>query len=125
MKEKTDHHIITRNGEFTMIEDLKNHLETGDPWAKLETDIDGVFVVKIPGTKTRGPRLMVEVNPVDKITKQPKKRKGLFIADFEMYLQFREALEQDEVPELIQIIDKVNPKKAASNTAKKLKLKRD
>lgn len=108
-----------------MIEDLKNHLETGDPWAKLETDIDGVFVVKIPGTKTRGPRLMVEVNPVDKITKQPKKRKGLFIADFEMYLQFREALEQDEVPELIQIIDKVNPKKAASNAAKKIKLKRD
>jgi hypothetical protein len=108
-----------------MIEDLKNHLETGDPWAKLETDIDGVFVVKIPGTKTRGPRLMVEVNPVDKITKQPKKRKGLFIADFEMYLQFREALEQDEVPELIQIIDKVNPKKATSNAAKKLKLKRE
>ena len=106
-----------------MIETLREHLENGDPWSKVETDIPGVFVVKIPGTKTRGPRLMVEVNPVDKVTGNPKKRKGLFIADFEMYLQFREALEQDEVPELIKVLDEVNPEKTTSKGAKKITLK--
>ena len=108
-----------------MVDDvLKEHLETGGPWTKLETDIPGVFVVKIPGTKTRGPRLMVEVNPVDKTTGKPKKRKGLFIRDFEMYLQFREAIEQDEVPQLIQLLDEINPESASSSgSTKKIKLK--
>ena len=102
---------------------LEEHLEEGKAWGKIETDIPGVFVVKIPGTKTRGPRLMVEVNPVDKTTGKPKKRKGLFIRDFEMYLQFREALEQDEVPQLIQLLDEVNPEQTSSKTRKKIKLK--
>ena len=102
---------------------LKEHLENANAWAKLETDIPGVFVVKIPGTKTRGPRLMVEVNPIDKKTGQPKKRKGLFIRDFEMYLQFREALEQDEVPQLIQLLDEVNPESTKKSSMKKIKLK--
>ena len=101
---------------------LQEHLENANPWAKIETDIPGVFVVKIPGTKTRGPRLMVEINPVDKKTGAPKKRKGLFVADFEMYLQFREALEQDEIPQLIKLLDAVNPEKASASK-KKLKLK--
>ncbi len=108
-----------------MVDDvLKDHLENGGPWSKLETDIPGVFVVKIPGTKTRGPRLMVEINPVDKTTGKPKKRKGLFIRDFEMYLQFRESLEQDEVPQLIQLLDDLNPDSGDSaKSTKKLKLK--
>ena len=51
---------------------------------------------------------MVEVNPVDK-SGQPKKRKGLFIADFEMYLQFTEALQDDRVGKLLKTLDQVNP----------------
>ena len=106
-----------------MIEALKEHLENGKDWEKLETDIPGVFVVKIPGTKTRSSRLMVEVNPINKATGTPKKRKGLFIADFEMYLQFQEALMEDEVPALIKTLEEVNPEPAQSTKAKKLKLK--
>jgi hypothetical protein len=106
-----------------MIDALKDHLENGKDWGKLETDIDGVFVVKIPQTKTRGARLMVEVNPINKTTGLPKKRKGLFIADFEMYLQFQEALMEDEVPALIKTIEEVNPESTQTTKAKKLKLK--
>jgi hypothetical protein len=102
---------------------LQKHLESGKDWEKVETDIPGVFVVKIPGTKTRDPRLMVEVNPVDKTTGLPKKRKGLFVADFEMYLQFQEALMEEEVPQLIKVIDEINPEPASTKKAKKLKLK--
>jgi hypothetical protein len=102
---------------------LRELLETGKDWEKIETDIPGVFVVKIPGTKSHGPRLMVEVNPINKETKQPKKRKGLYISDFEMYLQFQEALTQDEVPALIKTIDEINPAIEAGSTVKKLRLK--
>lgn len=102
---------------------LKEHLENGKDWEKLETDIAGVFVVKIPGTKTRSGRLMVEVNPINPATGLPKKRKGLFIADFEMYLQFQEALTEDEVPALIKVLDEVNPELKSASSKKKLKLK--
>ncbi|WP_457556870.1 hypothetical protein [Candidatus Harpocratesius sp.] len=105
-----------------MIEDLQEFLKNGQDWEKMETDIPGVFVVKIPGTKTRDARLMVEINPVDKTTGKPKKRKGLFIADYEMYLQFQEALFQDEVPALIKALEELNPALPATKT-KKLKLK--
>ena len=65
---------------------------------------------------------MVEINPVDKVTGKPKKRKGLFIADYEMYLQFQEALFQDEVPALIKTLEEINPTLPVTKTIK-LKLK--
>ena len=100
---------------------LTSFLETGGNWEKLESDIPGVFVVKVPATKTRGPLLMCEVNPIDGETGKPKKRKGLFVADFEMYMQFLDALENDKVANLIKILDGLNPdRKAKSN--KKIKL---
>jgi len=106
-----------------MENELREFLESAKDWQKMETDIDGVFVVKIPATKTREAKLMVEVNPINKLTKQPKKRKGLFIADFEMYLQFQEALMEDEVPALIKTIEGINPESSGPSKVKKLKLK--
>ena len=102
---------------------LREFLDTAKDWEKMETDIDGVFVVKIPATKSREGKLMVEVNPLNKATGTPKKRKGLFIADFEMYLQFQEALMEDEVPALIKTIEGINPEGSGPTKAKKLKLK--
>ena len=88
---------------------LRDHLKNGADWEKIETDVPGVFIVKIPGTKNRSGRLMVEINPVDSTTGMPKKRKGLFVADFEMYLQFREALEDDRVAKVIKTLNEINP----------------
>src|SRR6056297_2287383 len=95
---------------------LKEHLQTAKDWEKIETNLPGVFVVKIPGTKSKHQgRLMVEINPINPSTGKPKKRKGLFIGDFETYLQFREALEEDKLAELVKLLeDKVNPKKKSS-----------
>ena len=64
-----------------MEDELRTHLDEAKDWEKLPTSIPGVFVVKVPGTKNRKARLMVEVNPVDK-NGQPKKRKGLFCRPF-------------------------------------------
>ncbi len=91
-----------------MEDELRTHLDEAKDWEKLPTSIPGVFVVKVPGTKNRKARLMVEVNPVDK-NGQPKKRKGLFVADFEMYLQFTEALQDDRIGKLIKTVDGINP----------------
>jgi len=95
-----------------MKESLIEFLKNAKSWEKMETDIKGVFIVKIPGTKSSGikDRLMIEINPVDASGK-PKKFKGLFIPDNESYLAYLEALSDDRIPKILKIIEEINPKK--------------
>jgi hypothetical protein len=81
-----------------------------------------VFVVKIPATKTRGARLMVEVNPVDE-GGNPRKRKGLFLTDEKMRRDFVVALENEDVSQLIRVVDSVNPSQSEAGKKKVLKMK--
>ena len=88
----------------------------------METPIPGVFVVKMPKTKTRGPMLSMEVNPL-KDDGRPMKRKGLFVTSKEMLEKFGEALNDDKVYQLVGEIDGVNPKLGSGNgSLKKLKM---
>lgn len=98
---------------------LKDHLKTGKDWEKMETPIPGVFVVKVPATKTRPALLFIEVNPL-KSDGKPMKRKGLFIGSKEMYLAFKEALEEDAIYTLIQNVETVNPEVKGAGATKKL-----
>ena len=49
------------------------------------------------------------------------KRKGLFVGSQEMLIKFGEALQDDKVYQLIQELEKVNPK-GATNAVKKLEM---
>ena len=100
---------------------LKEHLKNAGDWDQMETPIPGVFVVKVPGSKTRPPMLFLEINPLK--DGRPMKRKGLFISDFEMLVKFSESLNDDNTLKLIKELEQVNPKEAKSNgTPKKLKM---
>jgi len=100
---------------------LKDHLKNGKDWEKMETPVPGVFVVKVPETKTRPALLFLEVNPI-KSDGKPMKRKGLFIGSKEMYLAFKEALEEDAIYTLIQNVEAVNPEITGAGASKKLKM---
>ena len=100
---------------------LKEHLDKGADWAKMETPVPGVFVVKVPATKTRPSLLFIEVNPL-KENGTPMKRKGLFVGSKEMLIKFGEALNDDKVFQLIGEIEKVNPKEVKSKSTKKLEM---
>jgi len=100
---------------------LKDHLKNGNDWEKMETPIPGVFVVKVPETKTRPALLFLEVNPL-KNDGKPMKRKGLFIGSKEMYIAFKEALEEDAIFTLIQNVEAVNPKVKGAGASKKLEM---
>ncbi|MHA1821895.1 MAG: hypothetical protein ACTSVC_15585 [Promethearchaeota archaeon] len=93
------------------IDELKKFLKEGNDWEKIATDIKSVFIVKVPAPKNSksGPRLMIEINPVDEAGK-PKKKKGLFISDKETYIQYLEALEDDKINKVIDAIESINPK---------------
>ncbi len=87
---------------------LEDHLQNGEDWAKLETPIPGVNIVKVPATKNRAPMLFLEINPL-KDNGTPMKRKGLFIRNYEMLVKYGEALTDDKVIQLIQYIENINP----------------
>lgn len=98
---------------------LKDHLKNGKDWEKMETPIPGVFVVKVPATKTRPSLLFLEVNPL-KNDGKPMKRKGLFLGSKAMYIAFKEALEEDAIFTLIQNVETVNPEIKGAGVTKKL-----
>ena len=100
---------------------LRNHLETAKDWEKMEAPVPGVFVVKVPATKTRPALLFLEINPL-KDDGKPLKRKGLFIGSKKMLVKFGEALNDDKVFQLINELEKVNPKGSANGTVKKLEM---
>ena len=100
---------------------LKEHLNKGNDWEKMETPVPGVFVVKVPATKTRPALLFLEVNPL-KDDGKPMKKKGLFVGSKEMLVKFGEALNDDKVFQLIGELEQVNPEVKGAGAAKKLKM---
>jgi len=100
---------------------LRNHLNTAKDWEKMEAPVPGVFIVKVPATKTRPALLFLEINPL-KDDGKPIKRKGLFVGSKEMLVKFGEALNDDKVFQLIGELEKINPEVATSGTVKKLEM---
>lgn len=79
---------------------LKEHLEKGKDWEKLEVPVDGVFVVKGSATKTRPAILQLKINLLTE-DERPMKRKGLFVGSKEMLIKFGETLNNEKVEQLI------------------------
>ncbi len=98
---------------------LQAHLKNGEDWEKMETPVSGVYVVKVPATKTRPALLFLEINPL-KDDGKPMKRKGLFVGSKEMLIKFGEALNDDKVYQLIQELEQVNPEIKGAGSMKKL-----
>ena len=96
---------------------LKDHLKNSKDWEKMDTPIQGVSVVKVPATKTRPALLFLEINPL-KEDGSPMKRKGLFVGSKEMLIKFSEALNDDKTFQLIQELERVNPKETKNSTKK-------
>ncbi len=98
--------------------ELKEHLNNGKDWEKMETPIEGVMVVKVPKTKTRPALLFLEINPI--IDGKPLKRKGLFVGSKEILIKFGEALNDDKTFQLIGVMENVNPEVLKNGVTKKL-----
>jgi hypothetical protein len=98
-------------------EKLAEFLEKGKDWDKVKTTVSGVFVLKMPGSKTRQASLSVEINPVD-AGGSPTKRRGLIIRGVEEYLEFKEILLNEKLESLLEMLEDVNPEAGKSKTSK-------
>jgi hypothetical protein len=100
-------------------EKLEEFLKTGKDWAKVKTTVPGVFVMKLPGSKTREPSLSVEINPVD-TSGTPTKRRGLIIRSVDELLEFKDILSNEKVETLLEMLEDVNPVTPESKQSKEV-----
>jgi hypothetical protein len=99
-------------------EKLSRFLEEGADWAKVKTTVPGVFVMKMPGNKSRAQCLSVEINPVD-AGGSPTKRRGLIIRTADELLEFKEIIGNEKVETLLEMLEDVNPDSGKSGKKSK------
>jgi hypothetical protein len=89
-------------------ERIEEFLRTGSDWEKLKTSVPGVFIQKLPPYRSSPARLAVEINPVD-ASGNTTKRRGLLVRFHAEYEAFKEILNDDRLPKLLELLDGVNP----------------
>lgn len=87
---------------------LAELLKKGKDWEKVKTNVPGVFVMRMPGTKSREPSLSVELNPVD-ASGSPTKRRGLIVMNVMEFMEFKDLVNNEKVEELLERLENVNP----------------
>ncbi|TFG11202.1 MAG: hypothetical protein EU535_07515, partial [Promethearchaeota archaeon] len=91
----------------TIQEQLTEHLENGKDWEKLDTPINGVFIVKVPKNKSRDAKLYMEIKPLNQYGSSLKK-KGIFVSNSEIFVNLGEAIADEKIFLLIYILEDIN-----------------
>jgi hypothetical protein len=91
-------------------ESLRKVLQTGRDWQRVSVKgAPGVFVVKAPAYRGRPASLIIEVNPLGP-DGTPTKRRGLMLRSLSELRQFREIISAKRLEEVLEAVEKVNPK---------------
>jgi hypothetical protein len=91
-------------------ESLRRVLQSGRDWQRVSVKgVPGVFVVKAPAYRGRPASLIIEVNPLGP-DGTPTKRRGLMLRSLSELRQFREIISAKRLEEVLEAVEKVNPK---------------
>lgn len=89
-------------------EKLDEFLKTGKDWSRLATSVPGIYIQKLPSSKSSPSKLVVEINPVNEVG-APTKRRGMIIRYEDEYLSLKEIINNDKLPKLLKMLEEVNP----------------
>ena len=88
---------------------LSAFLGNSRDWERRPTNIPGIFLLKLPSSRSRQASIAIEINPVDATGAVTKKR-GIVIRSTSELNQFSNILADQKLIELARRIDEVNPK---------------
>ncbi len=92
------------------IEDrLASFLRDARDWERRATNIPGVFLLKLPSSRTRLAAIAIEINPVDAAGSATKKR-GIVVRSASELNEFNRILANQKLVDLARKVDQVNPK---------------
>jgi len=89
-------------------EKLRAFLKSGPDWARLKTNVPGVFLLKLPPFRGSSARLAVGLNPVDSAG-NPTKRRGLIVRNEEELGGYEGIFQSEKLRPLLKSVEAVNP----------------
>ncbi len=95
---------------------LTSFLSQSRDWERRPTNIPGIFLLKLPSSRSRQASIAIEINPVDATGAATKKR-GIVIRSTAELDQFNQILANQKLVELTRRIDEVNQKQKEVGTA--------
>jgi hypothetical protein len=95
---------------------LASFLSGSRDWERRPTNLPGVFLLKLPSSRSRQASIAIEINPVDPAGSATKKR-GIVIRSASEFDEFNSTLANQKLIELARKIDEVNPKQKEEATA--------
>jgi len=93
-------------------ESLRTFLEHGDDWERKNTSVPGVYLIKLPRTRTRPASLALELNPIGE-GGLPIKRKGIMIMNTHEHEAFRHLFENPKIGTVLAAIEELFPDRKA------------
>jgi hypothetical protein len=94
---------------------LTGFLKDARDWERKATNIPGVFLLKLPSSRTRQAAIAIEINPVDPAGSATKKR-GIVVRSASELHEFNRILSNQKLVELTRKMDQVNPKQKEATT---------
>jgi hypothetical protein len=91
---------------------LAQFLREGQNWEKKATNIQGVFLLKLPASKQSPSSIAIEINRTSTTTAGSSftRKKGIIIRSGSELEQFNQSLSNPKVIELAKKIEAINPK---------------
>jgi hypothetical protein len=91
---------------------LAQFLREGQNWEKKATNIQGVFLLKLPASKQSPSSIAIEINRTNTTTSGSSftRKKGIIIRSGSELEQFNQLLSNPKVIELAKKIEAINPK---------------
>jgi len=94
---------------------LRDFLNEGKDWERKQTNIPGVFLLKLPAFRSRPPCIAKEIDAMGQGGGGGNRRRGLIIRTKDDLEQLSNILTNDKVIELASAVEKVNPNRTGTS----------
>ena len=95
---------------------LTDFLKEGNDWERKQTNVPGVFLLKLPAFKSRPPCIAIEIDALGQGGGGGNRRRGLIIRTKEDMEHLSNILNNDKVIELASAVEKANPIKTSMSS---------
>jgi hypothetical protein len=95
---------------------LTDFLNQGKDWERKQTNVPGVFLLKLPAFRSRPACIAIEIDAMGRGVGGGNRRRGLIIRSKEEIEQLSNILNNDKVIELTSAIEKVNPVQTSTSS---------
>ena len=96
-------------GNETVDNRLKDFLNEGRDWERKQTNVPGIFLLKLPAFRSRPACIAMEIDALGRGGGGGNRRRGLIIRSKQEIDQLSNILTNDKVIELASSVEKVNP----------------